>query len=57
MTLTELTSQPWDTIMLMPYGYFIDNLKWKVELEEEKQKKVEDKLKKKRHNRKLYIKK
>lgn len=32
----ELMHSSWDSIMLMPYKFFIDTLKWKIDLENEK---------------------
>lgn len=50
----ELMKQEWTTIMLMPYQYFLETLKWKVDLEEEKRKKMEEKTKtRKSYNRKV----
>lgn len=35
--------EPWWSIQLMPYDYFLETLKWKVNLEEEKRKQLEGK--------------
>jgi hypothetical protein len=37
----ELMHQQWDTIMWMPYKFFMDSLKWKIDLEDEKRRVVE----------------
>ena len=39
----ELMKQPWDSIMFMPYKFFLDTLKWKMELEDEKRNIMEGK--------------
>jgi hypothetical protein len=44
-TLMELMKLPWIDIMLMPYQFFIDTLKWKIDLEDEKRKKLEERSK------------
>ena len=43
--MMELMSEPWFSVMSMPYEFFVDTLKWKVELEEEKQKKMKENTK------------
>jgi len=40
--MMETMKQPWFSIMLMPYKDFIDITKWKVDLEEEKKKKLDE---------------
>lgn len=42
-SLMEMMNVAWDTIMYMPYKFFMDTLKWKVDLEEEKKKRMEEK--------------
>lgn len=42
-SLMELMHQDWGTIMFMPYRFFVDTLKWKIELEEEKRNKLTEK--------------
>jgi len=39
----ELMHQPWDAIMLMPYKFFVDTLKWKIDLEDEKRNQLTEK--------------
>ena len=39
----EMMDVSWDTIMYMPYKFFIDTLKWKIDLEEEKLRRMEEK--------------
>jgi len=41
----ELMREPYTSIMLMPYTFFIDTLTWKIDLEDEKRKKMEEKTK------------
>jgi hypothetical protein len=41
----ELLKQPWYSIQVMPYRDFIKSIKWKVDLEEEKRKKMEERNK------------
>ena len=52
--MMELMTQQWDNIMLMPYQFFIDTLKWKIDLEDEKRKKMEEqaRLRDKKYTRK-----
>lgn len=38
----ELRGVSWSEVMIMPYHFFIGDLKWKVDLEEEKRKKMEE---------------
>ena len=38
----ELMKESWASIMAMPYKFFLDTLKWKIDLEEEKRKQIED---------------
>jgi len=38
----EMSKQSYFDIMMMPYKRFLDYLKWKSDLEEEKQKKFEE---------------
>jgi hypothetical protein len=40
----ELLKQPWDSIMYMPYKFFLDTLKWKIDLENEKRLQTEGKV-------------
>ena len=40
--LTELMGEFWATIQLMPYKYFLDTIKWKMDLEEKKRKTIEE---------------
>lgn len=35
-SLMELMHQDWSSIMFMPYRFFMDTLKWKIDLEEAK---------------------
>jgi len=39
-SLMELMDQSWDSIMFMPYKFFVDTLKWKINLEDEKAKQM-----------------
>jgi hypothetical protein len=41
-SMMEMMKQDWLSIQLMPYKFFIETLKWKVNLEEEKKKKLEE---------------
>lgn len=47
-SLMELMHVPWSDIMEMNYTFFIDTLKWKIELEKEKKKQINEELGKKR---------
>lgn len=47
----ELMRQDWTAIMEMPYDFFVKSLKWKVDLEEEKRRKFDEKTKGKRVDR------
>ena len=38
----ELRSVSWIDVMLMPYDAFMSDLKWKIDLEEEKRKRIEE---------------
>jgi len=38
----DLTGQKYIDIMYMPIKTFLDFIKWKIEIEEEKQKKIEE---------------
>ena len=38
----ELRGSSWAEVMVMPYNFFIEDLKWKSELEEEKRRKIKD---------------
>jgi len=40
--MMELMRESWIDIMMMPYNFFLQTLKWKVELEQEKQKKLKE---------------
>jgi len=42
-SLMELMKQSWDSIMFMPYKFFIDTLKWKIDLEDEKRNQLTEK--------------
>ena len=44
----ELMKEPWWSIQQMPYRFFIDTLKWKVDLEEKRQKNLEKQSKSKK---------
>lgn len=41
-TYMELRGSSWAEIAMMPYSFFVEDLKWKSELEEEKRKKIKD---------------
>ena len=41
-TCMDLTGQKYIDIMYMPIKTFLDFIKWKIEIEEEKQKKIEE---------------
>jgi len=38
----ESMRQSWASIQTMPYKFFLDTLKWKADLEEKKQKRLEE---------------
>jgi len=38
----ELTHESWLAIQLMPYEYFVGSYKWKIDLDEKKNKKAEE---------------
>jgi len=38
----ELMKESWSSIMMMPYKFFLDTLKWKIDLEDEKRKRLEE---------------
>lgn len=40
----ELMNVPWSDIMEMSYEFFMDTLKWKIELEKEKKKQIDEEL-------------
>lgn len=40
--LMESMRQSWSSIQEMPYKFFLNTLKWKADLEEKKQKRLED---------------
>ena len=42
-SLMELMHQDWGSIMFMPYKFFIDTLRWKIDLEDEKRKQMTEK--------------
>lgn len=42
-SLMEMMNVSWDNIMFMPYKFFLDTLKWKIDLEEEKKRRMEEK--------------
>ena len=50
-SMMELMNQQFPSIMEMPYKFFIDTIKWKVDLEEEKRKKMEEQTKVRGYNR------
>lgn len=50
MACMELLKQPWMSIQLMPYKEFLDSIKWKMDLEEEKRKKMDEKNKDNKSN-------
>jgi len=41
-SLMELMKESWSSIMMMPYKFFLDTLKWKIDLEDEKRKRLEE---------------
>ncbi len=41
-SLVELTNENWFSIQFMPYYYFIETIKWKVDLEEKRSKIVNE---------------
>ena len=41
----ELMNQPYLDVVSMPYKFFLDTVKWKMDLEEEKRKRIEEKTK------------
>lgn len=41
-TCMDLTGQKYLDIMHMPIKFFLDFIKWKIQIEEEKQKKIDD---------------
>ena len=43
--LMESMKQSWSSIQTMPYKFFLDTLKWKADLEDKKQKKLEEQSK------------
>jgi len=47
-TLMEMMKIDYLSIMFMPYTFFIETIKWKVDLEEERRKKMEESSKKRR---------
>lgn len=40
----ELMKQAWENIMVMPYPTFISLLKWKSDLEDDRQKRLKEKI-------------
>lgn len=42
MTLMNLMNMGWVDVQMMPYPKFLDLIKWKIELENTKQKKMEE---------------
>jgi len=46
--MMELMKQDYTDIMIMPYKFFIDTIKWKFDLEEEKRKKMEESTRRKK---------
>ena len=38
----ELRRSSWMEVMCLPYQFFISDLKWKMELEEEKNKRIQE---------------
>jgi len=47
-SMMELMKQDYTDIMIMPYKFFIDTIKWKFDLEEEKRKKMEESTRRKK---------
>jgi hypothetical protein len=45
-TYIEMRGASYIDVMLMPYPFFVDDLKWKLELEEKKRKEIEDQQRK-----------
>ena len=45
--LMELMHQDWISIQAMPYSIFLETIKWKIQFEEEKKKKIEERNKSK----------
>jgi hypothetical protein len=45
-TLMELMKLDYLSIMFMPYSFFIGTIKWKIDLEDERRKKMEENSKK-----------
>lgn len=41
-TYIELRRSSWSEVMCMPYDFFISDLKWKIKLEDEKRKRLEE---------------
>jgi len=41
----EMMHESWLSIMYMPYRFFMDTLQWKIDLEEEKKKRLEEQTK------------
>lgn len=41
-SLCELMGEPWFSVQLMPYQYFVETIKWKVDLEEQKKKMMDE---------------
>ena len=42
--MMEMMKQPYLNILAMPYKFFIDTLDWKIKLEDEKKKYMEEKM-------------
>ncbi len=40
-TYIEMRGAQWSQIMMMPYQFFIDDLSWKIKLEDDKRRNVE----------------
>lgn len=40
--LIELTNENWFSVQFMPYYYFVETIKWKVDLEEQRKKLIDE---------------
>ena len=49
--MMEMMKQDYLSILCMPYLFFLDTLKWKIDLEEDKRKKMDEASKKGRSKR------
>lgn len=43
-SMMEVMKQDWYSIMLMPYEFFLETLKWKANLEETKNKRIQEEI-------------